>query len=106
MKSFASYILLDFKYNFFMKEWLRSGYPTGGSITGPSPVPRSVINNNLAFEKQLKELVDSGLLYNAYLRPYTEKIRSFTTVYGNNTIAYGFHIWPYFVVYGHGHIRS
>ncbi|CAF3779290.1 unnamed protein product [Rotaria sp. Silwood1] len=63
VKNFADCILMTFKYNYIMKEWLRKGYPTGGSIVGASPVPSNMIKNNLNFEKQLDELVQVGLLH-------------------------------------------
>ncbi|CAF4356452.1 unnamed protein product, partial [Rotaria sp. Silwood2] len=62
VNNFADCILMTFKYNYIMKEWLRKGYPVGGSIIGPSPVPSNMIKNNLIFEKQLDELVQAGLL--------------------------------------------
>ncbi|CAF1535788.1 unnamed protein product [Rotaria sp. Silwood1] len=63
VKNFAYCILITFNYNYIMKEWLRKGYPTGGSIVGASPVPSNMIKNNLNFEKQLDELMQAGLLH-------------------------------------------
>ncbi|CAF3639076.1 unnamed protein product [Rotaria sp. Silwood1] len=63
VKNFADCILMTLKYNSIMKEWLRKGYPTGGSIVGASTVSSTMIKNNLNFEKQLDELMQAGLLH-------------------------------------------